>query len=229
MRPYLALITLALASWAQTPLPGLFSYEEAKAACTARQARLPEASELYRLFDGTIGTPTLFWSATRSSEPGSQAALAVAWKAGEIMPRPMSDRLSVLCTTLPPAKPLANRFKELPTGIADNMLHALWEKKSPQTRRQRYTYQQATTYCQSLGTGWRLPTVAELYSLVDHTQFSPATDKNFFGDTIPRYYWSATTAGEFSNEAFVVGFKIGSVAASSQENESFVRCIKEGL
>ena len=40
-----------------------------------------------------------------------------------------------------------------------------------------------------------------------------------------RYYWSDDTFGE--HEAYVVGFKLGSVATSTKSNHSYFRCVSD--
>jgi hypothetical protein len=54
------------------------------------------------------------------------------------------------------------------------------------------TWSDAGTYCQGLGTGWRLPTRIELLSIVDYTQFEPAIDHTAFPQVQSNYFWTST-------------------------------------
>ena len=68
----------------------------------------------------------------------------------------------------------------------------------------------------------------ELFNIIEFNRFDPALDKEIFEYTYSKYYWTADQLTDYSNEAYVVGFKVGSVAQSSKINESFVRCVADG-
>ncbi len=42
-----------------------------------------------------------------------------------------------------------------------------------------------------------------------------------------RYYWSDDTTFGSKDEAYVVGFSIGSVATSEKSNKSYFRCVSD--
>jgi Protein of unknown function (DUF1566) len=78
-----------------------------------------------------------------------------------------------------------------------------------------YTWAAAKTYCAGVGaslggTGWRLPTLKELQSLVDYSQSTaPMIDPNAFPSTPASSFWSASLlAGSLSN-AWSVNFSGG--------------------
>jgi hypothetical protein len=51
---------------------------------------------------------------------------------------------------------------------------------------------QAYQYCANLGTGWRLPTLTELQTLIDETQAVAAVDRTAFPDSPDEYYWTSS-------------------------------------
>ena len=58
-----------------------------------------------------------------------------------------------------------------------------------------YTWRAATTYCAGLGTGWRLPSLTELQTIVDDTTFNPAIDGTAFPNTPSTYFWTSSAFG----------------------------------
>ncbi len=73
------------------------------------------------------------------------------------------------------------------------------------------TLKQAEEAVAALGEGWRLPTIKELFSLVDHTKTGPAIDTEKFPDTKSDWYWSSTPTTWNSSARWVVGFHNGFV------------------
>ncbi|WP_172424985.1 DUF1566 domain-containing protein [Vandammella animalimorsus] len=72
----------------------------------------------------------------------------------------------------------------------------------------RYTHEQALEYAASQS-GWRLPSVKELFSLVDKGCASPAIDATVFPDTSIRWYWTATPFQRSGASAWLVEFSGG--------------------
>lgn len=60
-------------------------------------------------------------------------------------------------------------------------------------------------------TGWRLPNVKELESIVDMSRMKPAIDPTAFPATSSGWYWSSSPMVGDSRNAWVVGFDYGKV------------------
>jgi hypothetical protein len=94
-----------------------------------------------------------------------------------------------------------------------------------------YTWTDAGTYCAGLslnGTGWRLPTARELFSLVDRTKWAPAIDPTAFPGTPPDSFWSSTNVPSFAyTKPWSVYFYNGSVGSGGDPSTpQYVRCVR---
>ena len=72
---------------------------------------------------------------------------------------------------------------------------------------------------------WRLPSVDELYGIVTYDRIQPSVPVDYFGVMMSRYYWSDDALD--NTHAYVVGFKLGSVATSDKGNRSYFRCVSD--
>jgi hypothetical protein len=72
--------------------------------------------------------------------------------------------------------------------VTDNWTRLIWQRTSSAP----LVHGDAVAYCARLGSGFRLPTLKELLSLVDPTNFNPAIDSRAFPDTPASYFWSST-------------------------------------
>lgn len=212
------------------------TYAEAVAYCAQEPGwRLPTVKELFSLIhdhsDQINHASQNYWSSTDFITDPNRA-----WQMlnpdMDAMPMDKSNKLNALCVKKTPVHEDLRRRYEIKEGLIFDTKNSLyWQPIEHKDRRNRYNHVDAANRCASLELGgmtWRLPTLKELFSIVEYNRFNPALDKKIFKYTYPRYYWSADARGDFSNEAYVVGMKIGSVALSSKVNESFVRCVSEG-
>lgn len=84
-----------------------------------------------------------------------------------------------------------------------------------------YTWDDAVQYCAQLGPSWRLPTVAELLTLVDVQALSPSIDVKAFPRTPADGFWSSSLRGD--GYRWTVTFYNG---ASSFDLVSFKHCVR---
>ena len=102
----------------------------------------------------------------------------------------------------------------------------------PPTGPDRYNWEQALTYCESLElasyTDWRLPTAKELASIVDNTMYNPSINTTYFPDTMADYYWSSTTDANYSAYAWYAHFNFGNVGSYDKTYGEYVRAVRSG-
>jgi hypothetical protein len=87
-----------------------------------------------------------------------------------------------------------SRFVVLDGGLVQDTLTGLvWQQRGSTSA---MTWADALTYCPSSGSGFRLPTVKELDSLVDPTLPSgPSLDTTAFPSTGTKRYWTSSPLG----------------------------------
>lgn len=91
----------------------------------------------------------------------------------------------------------------------------------------RMTHAAAEKACAALGDGWRLPTRAELLTLVDDTKHDPAIDNATFPDTRSSWYWTSTPAAwNPSAYAWIVVFNYGAASNYHRLDGAFVRAVR---
>jgi len=85
------------------------------------------------------------------------------------------------------------------------------------------------THCTGLslaGSGWRLPTIQELQTIVDEHRSAPAADSDAFPNTQTAAYWSSSLAAGDSSLAWNVDFYLGYVGRTNVGNKCHVRCVR---
>jgi|GEM_PF-4619577 len=108
--------------------------------------------------------------------------------------------------------------------VTDNVTKLVWEQPISTAT---FTQAAALKYCTDKGGVWRLPTVVELYSLVDFTRSSPAIDVGAFPNTPSNAFWTSSAVAGSPSYAWLVNFgsgyspDYGVVGYSSQ-----VRCVR---
>ena len=89
-------------------------------------------------------------------------------------------------------------------------------------------WQEAVDYCESLGDGWRLPTIEELTSATDDWNLK---DKDTWfsvkGFLESSYYWSSTTYARNNDYAWLVYVHSGYVNYCLKSSTSYARAVRE--
>ena len=76
---------------------------------------------------------------------------------------------------------------------------------------------------------WRLPTVEELFLLVDRSRSSPAIDTAFFPACKSDWYWTGTLYAPSPGDcAWYVGFSSGFAGWGGRDYDGFVRACRAG-
>ena len=114
----------------------------------------------------------------------------------------------------------------------------LWED-SLTSKITNYHYSEIDAHCENLTlgefTGWRVPTVKELISLVNIEEHDPAIDDTFVSTAYDKGYWTSVaqsngTASGSNEFKWNLSFKAGEVRRGGSTSESFnkyVRCVKD--
>ena len=123
--------------------------------------------------------------------------------------------------------------------VTDSATGLMWQQSvptnpCPATGSGACDWAGAQAYCQSLNgaafggfsTGWRLPEVTELNSLVNHGGSDPAIDTTAFTGAGPGYVWSNTVYATNNAFAWLVGFADGASNAGGVGDGYPVRCVR---
>jgi hypothetical protein len=121
----------------------------------------------------------------------------------------------------------AGRYTITSTTVRDTRTGLTWQRAvSPSA-----TWADASAYCAGLsaalgGTGWRLPDVKELLTLVDDAQATgPTIDVNAFPATPAAFFWSSTPMAGMPSLALGVQFASGSSGNARVSDPFPARCV----
>jgi hypothetical protein len=112
--------------------------------------------------------------------------------------------------------------------VYDTKSKLTWQQTTPSTT---YTWANAKTYCTGVGaslggTGWRLPTLKELQTIVDYSQSNPSIDSTFFPSTPGSAFWSSSQMAGSSSLAWLVHFNLGDSFNYDVSYTYAVRCVR---
>jgi hypothetical protein len=120
----------------------------------------------------------------------------------------------------------AGRYTTSGGTVYDTKTKLTWQQAvAPGT----YTWAGAKTYCAGLnlvGTGWRLPTIKELQTIVDDSQANPAIDQTAFPSTPADWFWSSSPLAGSSSVAWGVYFNSGDTDYGDVSYTNYVRCVR---
>ena len=107
--------------------------------------------------------------------------------------------------------------------ITDSSLGLMW-KQSPEEG--AYTFEEACKLVSNFAVhdDWRLPTIHELFSLVDVSKIDPAIDSVFKCDS--SLFWSDSTFAQGSDYAWVVYFYGGAAYSVGKSSLCSVRLVR---
>ena len=119
-----------------------------------------------------------------------------------------------------------NRYTVASGTVYDTKTKLTWQQVVPWTT---YSWADAKTYCAGLslaGTGWRLPTVKELQTILDESRTNPSIDPNAFPSTPTDWFWSSSSWAGSSSLAWGMNFSYGGTDYGSGADPTFVRCVR---
>jgi hypothetical protein len=91
------------------------------------------------------------------------------------------------------------------------------------------TWANAKSYCTALnlgGSGWRLPSMKELQTIVDKTRSNPAIDPTAFPSTPSDYFWSSSPVAGYADGVWSVDFLSGDSLNFVVGDALRVRCVR---
>jgi len=112
--------------------------------------------------------------------------------------------------------------------VTDTKTKLIWQQATPSAM----PWADARSYCAGIGatlggSGWRLPTIKELETLVDVSVSSrPTIDVIYFPNAPAALFWSSTPTPEDSSRAWIVDFIDGTHAVTSRSGNNRVRCVR---
>ena len=241
----IALLSTALSAELHEADENTYDFDSAKRYCSSlgNEWRVLGIKELFELKGQTerFSEERSYWSSDTADAgisrqvTGSEGEMSVSaeygytfyLQDGDVTISPIKKQAGVICTDQPTQlKPKAYTVQD--NGILDKKSKILWAHLTTHDKSKKLSYEAAQEFCENLELDdreWRLPTVEELYGIVTYERTRPSVRTDIFGVMFSRYYWSDD---EFNDdEAYVVGFKLGSVATSDKENESYFRCVSE--
>jgi sulfatase modifying factor 1 len=235
--------------WLAAPLAGVYTQPSAVAACDALVAagysdwRLPTVAELWSTVDFGRGNPavalplavtagSVAWTAVKNADSAWSVALADGRSA--LLPAPA--QASAWCVRADPwPKPVpAQRFKfytvtfgSTSDVVVDQLSGLQWQGTASPPPKSPLS---SAGWCRNLGLaghGWRMPTVAEMASVIDRSGYTPAIAPGFFQKpegVFAALSFSAADPGLF----WTVDFATGALEPLSlADGTARARCVRD--
>jgi len=116
------------------------------------------------------------------------------------------------------------------TSKIDEKTGLIWQDNA-EVAQKDLNYDEAVAYCQDLNldgfNNWRLPTLREVYSIVDLSQNRPALKNGFEIRDDGRYWTSTLFAKNPEKEAWYISMRYGEAEAYKKSRIYHVRCVRE--
>jgi hypothetical protein len=128
-----------------------------------------------------------------------------------------------------PGKTPAGRYTYPATGtVYDTKTKLTWQQTATSVM---YAWADAKTYCAGVGatlggTGWRLPTLKELQTIVDETREAPSIDPTVFPGASADFFWSSSPVAGVPSFAWAVNFHWGASYVYALTSSNAVRCVR---
>lgn len=112
--------------------------------------------------------------------------------------------------------------------VLDNKTKLVWQQAASSDV---YTWADAEQYCTNNlaslpGTGWRLPSVSELQSIVDDSRSNPAIDPIAFPSTPSAHFWTVSPYQPNTEFVWAVTFLGGNAYYDATSTAGHVRCVR---
>jgi hypothetical protein len=123
----------------------------------------------------------------------------------------------------------ARRYILASRTVYDAKTRLTWQQSVLSTA--LYTWANAKTYCAGAGTslggsGWRLPTLGELRTIIDYSHDNPSIDSAAFPSTPATLFWSSSPVAGSSSGAWGITFDYGYANGYRLSNNGNVRCVR---
>ncbi len=109
--------------------------------------------------------------------------------------------------------------------VRDTVTGLSWQRSSDSQRR---SYEDARAYCAQLTlekeTGWRLPSLHELFTIIDYGRINPSLPPEFFPTSMS--VWAADSVLDETPQAYVVSFETGMTQQARTLFFMNTRCVK---
>jgi hypothetical protein len=230
--------------WARNVEASLFRWADAKQYCACLTLegvpgwRLPSRIELASIADFSTATPAIdssafpstpsesFWSS--SPLPGDPGlGYLVDFDSSHTSYGDMGYTYRARCVRGQEASktPASGRYSTESGTVLDTQTKLTWQQQSPADQ---YTWSDALDYCTALslaGSGWRVPSISELQTIVDDSA-NPSIDLATFPGTPSEYFWSSSLVSNDPARAWTGYFANGSTYSFIITTTRNVRCVR---
>ena len=193
--------------------------------------RLPTPEELETIIDYgrtpaintdvfTVPNPTSynFWAQTGSALQSSKKWY-VNFTKGSVE---LDDNIAKLVRCVRGSNQLSDAdFNEVDDEIVEDSARGLsWKIIESE---EGFKWKKSLNQCKNLGSGWRLPSINELASLLDYSLYHPASD---FPSLPLTSFWSSTSYNESPDYAWRINSSTGAIETGKKTKTASVICVK---